>query len=213
MEKLSNNIANKVALELSLDEDNRQVIAYGAFALIQMILSIIFVFLFGMLFHVAFEALIISFSGSILRKYSGGVHASSPWICNLIGIIICVGQAIIISLLISPAINLKLITILGVVTFAWSFYIIYKLAPVDSDSKPIVKKEKRNRMKKGSIILLSVYLIITVFLTMLYIRSGERNFLFYLLCLYSGTLWQVFTLTAPGHLFLGKVDTILNHKY
>ena len=79
MEKLSNNIANKVALELSLDDDNREVIAYGTFALIQMLFSIILVFLFGLLFHVAFEALIISFTGSILRKYSGGVHASSPW--------------------------------------------------------------------------------------------------------------------------------------
>ena len=46
MEKLSNNIANKVALELSLDEDNRQVILYGTFALIQMIFSVILVFLY-----------------------------------------------------------------------------------------------------------------------------------------------------------------------
>ena len=62
-------------------------------------------------------------------------------------------------------VNLKLIIILGVVIFIWSYYIIYKLAPVDSASKPIVKEEKRKRMKKGSIILLSVYLIITVFLS------------------------------------------------
>ena len=100
MEKLSNNIANKVASELTLDENNREVIAYGTFALIQMLLSITLVFLFGLLFHVAFEALIISFTGSILRKYSGGVHASSPGICTFIGTIVCVGQAVLISLLI-----------------------------------------------------------------------------------------------------------------
>ena len=62
MQKLSNSIANKVALELSLDKDNREVIAYGTFALMQMFFSIILVFLFGLLFHVAFEALIISFT-------------------------------------------------------------------------------------------------------------------------------------------------------
>ena len=196
MEKLSNNIANKVAVELSLDDDNREVIAYGTFALLQMLLSIILVFLFGLLFHVAFEALIISFTGSILRKYSGGVHASSPGICNFIGTIVCVGQAVLISFLISSVVNLKLIIILGVVIFIWSYYIIYKLAPVDSASKPIVKEEKRKRMKKGSIILLSVYLIITVFFILLYISSGERKFIFYTLCLYSGILWQAFTLTV-----------------
>ena len=211
MEKLSNNIANKVALELSLDDDNREVIAYGAFALMQMFLSIIFVFLFGLLFHVAFEALIISFTAAILRKYSGGVHASSPWICTFIGTIVCVGQAILISLLISSVVNLKLVIILGVVIFIWSYYIIYKLAPVDSVAKPIVKEEKRNRMKKGSIILLSVYLIITVICILFYISSGEKKLLFYALCLYSGILWQTFTLTTPGHLLVGKVDTFLNH--
>ena len=212
MEKLADNIANRVASELTLDEDNRQVIAYGTFALMQMLLSIVLVFLFGLLFHVAFEALIISFTGGILRKYSGGVHASSPRICTFIGTIVCVGEALLISLLMSPMVNLKLIIILGALIFIWSYYIIYKLAPVDSASKPIVKEEKRKRMKKGSIILLSVYLIIVVIFIMLYISSGERKFLFYTLCLYSGILWQIFTLTAPGHLSIGKVDTFLNHK-
>lgn len=213
MEKLSNDLANKVASELSLDKDNREVIAYGTFALMQMLLSIILVFLFGSLFHVAFEALIISFTGSILRKYSGGVHASSPGICNFIGTIVCVGEAVLISLLMSSVVNLKLIIILGALTFIWSYYIIFKLAPVDSAAKPIVKEEKRKRMKKGSIILLSVYLIISVFFILLYISSGERKFLFYELCVYSGILWQAFTLTALGHLSVGKVDTFLNHKY
>ena len=211
MEKLSNNIANKVALELSLDDDNREVIAYGSFGLMQMSLSIIFVFIFGLLLHVAFEALIISFATAILRKYSGGAHASLPWICTFIGTIVCVGQAILISLLIGSEVNLKLVIILGVVIFICSYCIIYKLAPVDSIAKPIVKVEKRNRMKKGSIILLSTYLIITVIVILLYISRGERKLLIYALCLYSGILWQAFTLTTPGHLLVGKVDTFLNH--
>jgi len=212
MEKLSNSIANKVASELSLDDDKREVIAYGAFALMQMVLSIIFVFLCGLLFHVAFEALIISFTASVLRKYSGGVHSSSPGICNFIGTIVCVGQAVLISLLISPLVNLKAVIILGVLISVWSYFIIYKLAPVDSLSKPIVKEEKRKRMKKGSIILLSVYLIITVIFILFYISSGDRKLLFYVLCIYSGILWQAFTLTALGHLLISKVDLFLNHK-
>ncbi|MFT5871534.1 MAG: accessory gene regulator B [Clostridium sp.] len=211
MEKISNNIANKVALELSLDDDNREIISYGTFALMQMIVSIMFVFIFGLLFHVAFEALIISFTAAILRKYSGGVHASSPGNCTLIGTIVCVGQAVLISLLINPVVNLELIIILGVVIFIWSYYVIYKLAPVDSASKPIVKMEKRNRMKKGSIILLSLYLIIIVVFIQLYLSSGESKLLIYALCVYSGILWQVFTLTAQGHLLVGKVDTFFNH--
>lgn len=213
MEKLSNNIANKVVLELSLDDDNRDVIAYGAFALIQMFLSILFVLLFGFLFHVAFEALIISFTAAFLRKYSGGVHACSPGNCTIIGTIVCVGQAVLISLLINSVVNLKLVIILGVVIFIWSYYTIYKLAPVDSAAKPIVKEEKRKRMKKGSMILLSIYLTITVICILAYISSGESKLLFYALSLFSGILWQTFTLTTSGHLLVGKVDTFLNHIY
>ena len=211
MGKLANGIANKVASELSLDGNSREVIAYGIFALMQMFLSIFSVFLFGLLFHLAFEALIISFTAAILRKYSGGVHSSSPEICIFIGTIVCVGQAILIAILMGLIVNFKLVIILGVVILIWSYYIVFKLAPVDSIAKPIVKEEKKKRMKKGSIILLSVYLAITVFLILLYISSGERKLLFYALCLYSGILWQVFTLTTPGHLLIGKVDFFLNH--
>lgn len=211
MEKLSNKIANKVASELGLDVENKEIIAYGSFALIQMIFSVSLVFVFGIVFHVAIEALIISFTGAILRKYSGGVHASSPGTCTFIGTFICVGQAVLLALLIRFWLNLKVILIIGVVIFICSYYIIYKLAPVDSVLKPIVKEDKRRRMKKGSIILLSIYLIISIVFLLLYISKGERDFILYTLCLYSGLLWQVFTLTKPGHLFLGKVDSFLNH--
>ncbi|MCB2339196.1 accessory gene regulator ArgB-like protein [Clostridium estertheticum] len=211
MEKISNNIANKVALALSLDDDNREVISYGVFALMQTFFSVILVFIFGLLFNVAFEALIISFTAAILRKYSGGVHASSPGNCTFIGTIVCVGQAILISLLLNFLVDFKLVITLEVVIFIWSYYIIHKLAPVDSIAKPIVKEEKRNRMKKGSIILLSIYLAITVLLILLYISSGEKKLMFYVLCLYSGILWQTFTITYPGHLLVGKVDLFLNH--
>lgn len=211
MERLANNIANKLAGELNLDRNNREVIAYGAFAILQMVFSIILVTIFGWLFHVAFEALIISFTASILRKYSGGVHASSPAICTLIGIIVCVGQAILISFLIGSGVNLNVFIMLGAVIFIWSYYIIYKLAPVDSAAKPIVKEEKRKRMKRGSILVLSAYLFFAILFIMLYINTVQRKFVFYVLCLYSGILWQAFTLTAPGHLLIGKIDIILNH--
>lgn len=212
MEKVANNIANKVAVELNLDNDNREVVAYGTFAFLQMVISIGLVFLFGLVLHIASEALIISFTASILRKYSGGVHASSPNVCTFIGIIVCVGQALLISFLLALGVNLSLVIILGAVIFIWSYYVIYKLAPVDSVAKPIVKEEKRKRMKKGSIIVLSVYLIFSIFFILLYINMKESKLIFYALCLYSGVLWQVFTLTDEGHLLIGKIDTFLNHK-
>ena len=51
MEKLTNNIAKTVSAELNLDNDSKEVIAYGLFAILHTILCI-FLILFLVLFLV-----------------------------------------------------------------------------------------------------------------------------------------------------------------
>ena len=210
MEKLTNDIAKKLAAELKLDNNSREIIAYGMFALIHIALSIILVIVFGLIFHVTLEALIICFSGSILRKYSGGAHASSPGRCAAIGTFICVGQALLFLYLLGSVINLKLLLFLGIVIFVWSYYFVYKLAPVDSLAKPIKTKEKKIRMKKRSIFLLSTYIIIVVINVAIYILLRDTRFLIYSLCIYGGVAWQIFTLTRVGNIIMNKMDAFLN---
>jgi accessory gene regulator B len=210
MEKLTKNIAETIGSELKLDNDRKEIIAYGTFALLHMALSIVLVIIFGRMFGVSIEALIVSFTGSILRKYSGGAHASSPGICAAAGTVVAVGQALFICFILTPLINLKLIIILGLLIFLWSFYIIYKLAPVDSDAKPIKTQKKRERMKKGSILILGTYLVIAVLNIIMYLLIHEENFLIFSLCIYGGTAWQAFTLTRGGHLIFSKIDAFIN---
>jgi accessory gene regulator B len=85
------------------------------------------------------------------------------------------------------------------------------LAPVDNPSKPINKEEKKKRMKKGSFIILSVYLIIVISTILLYVNFEKATFLIYALCLSGGIAWQVFTLTKSGHLALNKIDAFINY--
>jgi accessory gene regulator B len=210
MEKLTKNIAETIGSELKLDNDRKEIIAYGTFALLHMALSIVLVIIFGRMFGVSIEALIVSFTGSILRKYSGGAHASSPGICAAAGTVVAVGQALFICFILTPLINLKLIIILGLLIFLWSFYIIYKLAPVDSDAKPIKTQKKRERMKKGSILILGTYLVIAVLNIIMYLLIHEENFLIFSLCIYGGIAWQAFTLTRGGHLIFSKIDAFIN---
>ena len=87
--ELSNKIATKIVVETDGDEERKSVIEYGIFAMIQTGIAIICTVIFGLLFNVLVEALIVSFSISILRKCSGGVHATSPTRCTVIGTIIC----------------------------------------------------------------------------------------------------------------------------
>lgn len=211
MENITQNIAEKITLELGLDSDRKEVIAYGIFALFHTMLSIVFVIVFGVIFGVWIEAFIVSLVVSILRKYSGGVHASKPITCAIIGTVIAVGPAVLISFVIVPAISLIKVIILGVLVFIYSFYLIYKLAPVDSATKPIKTEKKRKRMKKGSILVLNVYMLIVVLSIIMYISTAEKGFLTFSLCIYAGTAWQAFTLTSAGHLVFRKIDAFLNH--
>lgn len=212
LERISKKIGNRLGDELKLNNDDREVVAYGAFAFMQIILSIALVAILGAVFQVMTEALIISFSISILRKYSGGVHANSSDSCIIFGTIVSVGLALIIALL-SPWIYISLILYCGLAVFLWSYYIIFKLAPVDSLSKPIKKEEKRRRMKKGSILILNAYFVIILLFIFLYYFKETGDLLKYSMCMYAGILWQTFTLTKIGHSVIGKIDTFISHIF
>lgn len=201
-EKISNNISD----ELNFDNDKKAVINYGLFAFIQMGFCLILVMIFGVLFNVFYEALIISFTSSILRKSSGGVHASSPMKCAIIGTISSVGLALISKYV---QINSSINVLIGSITFIWSYYILYKLAPVDCITKPIKNIEKRKKLKKHSIMILSIYLIIILIHFLFYYFVKNPNLLIFCLCIYMGILWQVFSLTQKGHLLILKIDKLI----
>ncbi|MBK1809749.1 accessory gene regulator B family protein [Clostridium sp. YIM B02505] len=206
MEKLTKNIAAKIAVELNIGNDSKEVIAYGIFAIMQIGLSIMLVMVFGLVFHVVIEALVVCLVGSILRRYSGGAHASTPSGCIIITTIVCVGLAAVFSFVIEKFINLKYMLFLGMAVFLWAYYLVYKLAPVDSPSKPIKMEEKKTRMRNSAIIVLSMYLLIVIINILAYVYFKDKCYLVYSLCVYGGMSWQVFTLTKIGHITINKID-------
>lgn len=185
-------IAKYIAKELELNGDQTKVINYGIVATIQMSICIILVVIFGIIFNVLIESLLISFSMSILRKSSGGVHAESPEKCAVIGTSISVVLAVISQRI---QMSMSLVYILGVILFTWSFFTIYKLAPVDSKHKPIKSISKRNRLKKYSIMTVMGYLILIIVLNLI---LNNSSFIKYALCIYMGTFCQVCSLITIG---------------
>ncbi|MDU1279265.1 MULTISPECIES: accessory gene regulator ArgB-like protein [Clostridium] len=206
LELLCKNISYNLKKELNLDDDKRSIIEYGLYAVIHMLISILSVAIFGKIFGVMYEALIISFVEAILRKYSGGVHASTPFNCILIGIIVAVVPAYLIK---SINLNINYIVFIGAILYITSLIIIYKLAPVDSPNKPIKKEQKIKKLKKSSLIVLSIYMIIVCYNIIMYYISDSQTFLIYSVCIYAGILWQVFTLTKYGHILVGILDSLL----
>lgn len=204
-----NNICYKfseyLAKELNLDENKTKIINYGIFSIIQTIICISLVIIIGTLFNVTIEALIISFIIGILRKSSGGAHADSPEKCAIIGTLVSIAGGAICKKI---NISLDYMIIVGICLFVWSFYIVYKLVPVDSKAKPINKIEKRERLKKYSYITLMIYLLIIIFNIFNIIVLKKKVYISYSLCIYLGVFWQIFSLTNIGHIIL----SIFNSK-
>lgn len=205
LELICKNISINLKNQLNLNEDKASIIEYGLFAFFHMSISILLVAVIGLIFNVMIEALIISFVVAILRKFSGGAHASTALNCAIVGVLISIIPAYITKNL---NFNINYIIFIGIPLYIISLIIVYKLAPVDSPNKPIKKQEKIKKLKKGSIILLSIYMIIVAFNVIIYYISKNHIFLVYSACIYIGMLWQVFTLTKYGHILVNIVDSL-----
>lgn len=206
VEEISSKISNSITKELDLDENKKAVVNYGIFAIMHTALSVGFVMIFGALFNVLIEALIITLTISILRKSAGGAHASSPGICAFVGTVLSVGMALVIK---NINLSVNVIIIISTLIFILSYWVVYKLAPVDSPSKPIRTDAKRKRLKKSAILILSVYLVIIIGNIIGYYATKKVDLLVYSGCIHIGLLWQIFSLTKTGHIVLGKLDALL----
>jgi accessory gene regulator B len=193
IERISNEIGSKISSNLNLDKDTEEIIAYGAFAVLQTIWSFLCVIILGGIFKVLMESIIIVLTIAIFRKYSGGIHANSPNKCAICGAIICVGMALVVKN-ISISFNLMFILI-HILAYIYSYYIICKFVPVDTKSKPIDNIDEKLRLKKCSFLVISILLLIEVLLILLYLKYNNIILIYYGSCVIVGVIWQSFTLT------------------
>lgn len=207
IQKMCEHLSNKISGELNLGTDQSAVIHYGLFAIIQTVIAIFTEGVLGILLGVFIPTFIISLAGVILRKYSGGVHAQTPEECIVIGIIVSVGGAFIVSRI---SWNGGGILFLICIVFSMAYPIIWKLAPVDSSAKLIKKEEKKQQLKKKSILILNINLLICVMSLLMYLHNNNTELLVYISCICCGIGWQVFTLTNMGHLVMSKIDLFFN---
>jgi len=208
VEKLSKVIASKISTNLSIDKDHEEVLAYGAFALIQTLMSILVIVVFGVFFNVLMESLVISFSAAILRKFSGGDHASSPVNCALIGMIIFGGLSILVKNIVMNINFLYLVAVM-IMAFAFTFYIMFKYSPVGCANKPLKNQNIRKHLRRQSIVFVLSLLIINIILITVYLKTKNTYLLSIAVCISTGIVWQSITLVSLGHLIIEKLDKVI----
>ena len=205
MEKRIRQQAKKIAISQGLDAEREAVVAYGLIAIVQIAITLSLVTLFGFLVGAPIEALIVCLSVSILRKYSGGVHADNADFCTFFSVVYCTVTAVLskwIAGIYQP------MWMLGAMlaVYLLSFYYAYRYVPVDSPNKPIKTEKKIKRMRNGSFIILAIYAATSALFYWLstfapLYRSLGISLLF-------GVAWQVLTLTPLGAVLLHKLNDL-----
>lgn len=205
MEKIMKGLASRIALSLGYDTEKEAVIAYGLFAIVQIIITIVLALLFGFIVGAPVEAMIVCFSVSIYRSYSGGAHAHDAEFCTVISVIYCTFAAWL-STHVIPFYVPFIMLIAIILVYAFVFWISIRYVPVDSPNKPIKSEQKIKRMRKGSFIIISAYMALQLFF---YFSSSQwPAFRTYGISLLLGISWQAFTLTPLGAILLDKLNAL-----
>lgn len=208
MEKVSNDISQKISAILECDKEQTEIIAYGALVLIQTSIAFILILIVGILLNVLYETVVISITAASLRKYSGGAHSASPNRCAVMGAIIFNTIALATNSFFSSA-NAITIVPFSAICFAFVYCILYRYCPVDSPNKPINNVEFKKRLRKKSFYVTSIFLIISILLMIFYYINYNHVLLYTIICISLGLVWQALTLFYPGKFITYLLDSLL----
>lgn len=204
MERFSKNIAKEISQTLQYDTEKEAVIAYGLLGILQLLTNIGLTLLLGFFFGVPMQALFLSFTVSLLRRFSGGAHASSLNLCTIVGLVYSIAFAKTSVFLASHVDSLWLPLVFGLLSLFASWVTVALRAPVDSPKKPIRSAAKKQRMRRGSFSILALYTIL--FIVLFILGCYQLTFLSFGYSLVFGVLWQTFSLTPTGIRFLSNLD-------
>ena len=208
IEILAHKIADKITLQLDLDEDKNAVIAYGLIGILQVTTLFIIIAIIGIVFDFLYESLIIFFSVGFIRKSTGGAHASTMNSCNTMSILSVSLLGALSRYLFNYSINIYVNLGITIFIFIMCFIIFYIRVPVDHPNKPIVKSEKIKKLRKQGFYKLILFFLLTI--TSINLVNFNERFYSIAASIRLAMIWQVFTLTKTGTLLLDKLDAIVN---
>lgn len=146
--EISEKLTAVITSQLDYNEDKKEIIAYAIETGLLAIIGAFLIALLGYVLNAFIPTLIAAAFGGTLRRFSGGAHFNTPLKCLIFGAIAYSAVGIItVKLLKYDLINQSITTTLLII----SLLIVFFLAPVESESKPIHSKSLRRKLKVASI--------------------------------------------------------------
>lgn len=146
-----------------VDKNEFELYEYGFSIGLTVLLNLISTVIIGVIMGKVFESILFLVLYIPLRSYAGGYHASTPWRCYLISIVIITAILIFISCVHSSAIYM-IFLLAGIV-------ICLLFAPVEDKNKPLDKDEIRV-FRKISYLILLIEVCMWIILSFIYQSVG-----------------------------------------
>ncbi|HSQ88046.1 accessory gene regulator B family protein [Romboutsia sp.] len=207
IEKISLSISDKLGDKLKKSDDEKAILNYGLFIIIHTSLAILATIFVGILTNMVIEIMVISVTAAYMKRYSGGIHSSSPLRCVITGVLFSFILSVICKYIMCNFSNNLIAIILGI-GLCLSYYILYKKCPVPSKNKPLKKESTRKKLRKKSFKLINIYLIVIIMLYILNIIHGLYWAKTCMISMFLGILLQIFALAEIGNSTLKSLEKI-----
>ena len=207
IEKIALNLSTRLGNKLDKGEEEKAILNYGLFIIMHTFIGIIITLLVGLITGMLIEILLITITSALFKRYTGGVHASTPEICLIIGVILSLILSIICRF-ISINIDINPIALIGIIIIGFSYYMIYYKCPVPSKNKPLKNEKTRNKLKKKALTLLNIYIILFIVLYIIYYILKLSIIKSIIVSFMLGLFLQIVVLTSIGTKFINLLDKV-----
>ena len=155
------NLASKVVKKLIdhsvIADTEQELYVYGFFILISQIVYFTLTIMFGILLDIVLESVIFYVAFQFIRRYAGGIHASSELKCE-----IATTTSIFLCLLCIKLFEINNVQISMLIVTIIATVFIFVFCPLDTPEKPLTKEECKYFRKISWVILLFIMLTICI---------------------------------------------------
>lgn len=205
--KVSLKLSTKLGNKLDKNEEEKEILNYGLFIIIHTFTAIMITILVGLLTGMVIEISLITITSALFKRYTGGVHASTPGRCLIIGVILSLMLSILCRSIVTN-IDINNIILIEMIIIAFSYYMIYYKCPVPSKNKPLKNEKNRNKLKKKAINLLNIYIVLFIILYVTYYILKLSTVKSVIVSLMLGLFLQMIVLTKTGTKFIKLLDKV-----
>ena len=162
IETICNSLTKKIIQSVDeVDESKADEINYGLQLLIGEVPKFFITLILAILLHMVGLTLISFLIILPYRAFSGGFHLHTHLGCIIVTNLLYIGTPYLASIInISDVVRYVAI----VFTFIFSFFMINKYAPADTENVPILQKKERRKRKIWSFVIAGIELIIAIFI-------------------------------------------------